>query len=68
MEKPPVFLPEKLLTSRELCFYTAQSLQTITKRFRPGGDWHADGLLIDGDYRLPVSAYNRWLGERRLAS
>ena len=58
--------PERLMSVRELCFLLGQSKGTVLARFKVDGDWHAAGKMIDGEYRLPVSAYNAWLEERSL--
>ncbi len=59
-------VPERLMSVREIGFLLGQTKATVLARFKAGGDWEAVGLLVDGDYRLPVSAYNAWLAERRL--
>ena len=58
--------PEQLLDVAALVFLTGQHKNTVLARFQPGGDWYEEGLFISGEYRLPVSAYNRWLDNQRL--
>jgi hypothetical protein len=59
--------PEKLLDVAELHLLLGDHRNTLVARFKPGGDWHRDGFLIGSSYRLPVSAYNRWLESKRLS-
>lgn len=59
-------MPEQLLTVSDVCFFTRESRQQVMKRFKAGGEWHASAVLINGEYRVPVSVYNAWLAERRV--
>jgi hypothetical protein len=55
-----------MLSVAELCAVTGEHRVTVQKRFKPGGEWYRDGYKINGKYRLPVRAYNRWLETKRI--
>lgn len=61
--------PERLLTRAELEGYLQLGKKKILELFADPQEWMKPGgtKLIAGEYRLPVSFYNRWLESRDVA-
>lgn len=62
--------PDKLLTVPELVALTGFSRQHIARWMQDPAVWAKPGgaKMLSGEYRLPVSFYNRWVDAQDIAT
>lgn len=51
--------PEKLLSRSDIEYFTGLGKDAVLDLFK--NVWAKDRLVVCGQYRIPTSAYNRWI-------